>query len=80
MKRKASEEADTPDSKHRSKKARTESFSEIKVQAAQSEHQISLWLTRMSSQEDSVEKPPLKIVPYPEKVCSLNSACVDSRS
>lgn len=38
MKRKASEEADTPDSKHRSKKARTESFNEIKVRTTQSEH------------------------------------------
>jgi histone acetyltransferase len=38
MKRKASEEADTPDSKHRSKKARTESFNEIKVQRTQCEH------------------------------------------
>jgi hypothetical protein len=34
MKRKASEEADTPDSKHRTKKARTESPNEIKVWVA----------------------------------------------
>ncbi|KAL3702820.1 histone acetyltransferase [Talaromyces marneffei ATCC 18224] len=35
MKRKASEEADSPDSKHRSKKARTESFSEIREDAVE---------------------------------------------
>ena len=77
MKRKASEEADTPDSKHRSKKARTESFNEIKVQTSQSGHELT-YLIRMPLQEDVVEKPPLKIVPYPEKVRSINRACVHS--
>jgi histone acetyltransferase len=47
-KRKASEEADTPDSKHRNKKARTESPGN-------------------ETKDDTVEKLPLKIVPFPEK-------------
>jgi histone acetyltransferase len=67
MKRKASEDADSPDSKQRSKKARTESPEKV-VKVGRTASSECASFRSNGLQDEPVDKQPLKIMPYPEKV------------